>query len=280
MRPSLTPARAVLVSVLSVAPAADVFERRPGWVTLPKLGGLENVFLESDPRSGASLDGRLAPLMALSPFRTSRPHPLLWVHLRLDLFIVLPEIALVVSLGFRIDFCRPLRAQDVDNCSRRWSANEARTRELRDLVFEPEMPVEFMAMLFVYGSVGPEEPALPGRPGAAEKQSQVKGVTWFKKSKKWQAKSGKTYLGLYETVEEAAAAIAHYEATGNKPAPTRVVAEKTSDHTGVQWDKAHNMWKASITVLGTRQCLGYYPDESEAARAVDAARAEHGEQTR
>ena len=78
-------------------------------------------------------------------------------------------------------------------------------------------------------------------------------MTWNKKSKKWQAKYKKVYLGLQETVEEAAAAVDKYEADGIKPPPA-VVAEKSSDDRGVQWDKAAKKWEASVRNNFRQRC--------------------------
>jgi len=50
---------------------------------------------------------------------------------------------------------------------------------------------------------------------------------------------------------------------------------KTSRFKGVSKSQHHNGWRATIKVNGARIHLGYFKDESDAARAYDAAAIEH-----
>ena len=49
----------------------------------------------------------------------------------------------------------------------------------------------------------------------------------------------------------------------------------TSRYKGVYWHKGVGKWVATIKAGGRRRHLGYFADEAEAARAYDAAAAEH-----
>jgi hypothetical protein len=49
----------------------------------------------------------------------------------------------------------------------------------------------------------------------------------------------------------------------------------TSQYKGVIWDKARSKWLAKICRHGVTKNLGRYDDEADAARAYDAAAAEH-----
>ena len=52
---------------------------------------------------------------------------------------------------------------------------------------------------------------------------------------------------------------------------TRVSAGKTSRFKGVCWDKSKGKWQAGITINRRYIFLGRYADETDAARAYDAA---------
>jgi len=53
---------------------------------------------------------------------------------------------------------------------------------------------------------------------------------------------------------------------------------KHSKYKGIQWDKTHRKWRASITFEKKVMHLGYFQNEIDAARAYDrAARQYHGE---
>ena len=119
--------------------------------------------------------------------------------------------------------------------------------------------------------------------------SRFRGVHCKKTGGKWHAKisiAGKsTAIGSYD--EEMGAARA-YDATVraqwlarplNFPndlstAPDVYVPKKkrvaTSRFRGVYWDKTHQKWVAQIYIDGKSKHIGFYDDETEAARAYDA----------
>jgi hypothetical protein len=59
----------------------------------------------------------------------------------------------------------------------------------------------------------------------------------------------------------------------NKPSAAEIV---TSQHRGVSWHQTRGKWQARISVDGKIRHLGCFADESEAARAFDAAHRQHG----
>lgn len=52
---------------------------------------------------------------------------------------------------------------------------------------------------------------------------------------------------------------------------THKAANKTSRFRGVCWDRRARLWHAQIRHAGVKTCLGYFRDETDAARAYDAA---------
>ena len=121
------------------------------------------------------------------------------------------------------------------------------------------------------------------------RSSRFRGVSWHKSSQKWRAviniDSERKNIGSYDDEAEAARA---YDATVraqsldrplNFPddlstAPGVYVPKKkrvaTSRFRGVSWYKMHQKWVASTRIDGKSKHIGFYDDETEAARAYDA----------
>ena len=103
------------------------------------------------------------------------------------------------------------------------------------------------------------------------------GVSRIKSSGRFLAKiqiDGKIrHVGTFCDEEEAAAAYRAAEAKIQED-PSWVPSRRafSSEHVGVYFNKHHQKWKATLTVDGKKRHLGYYEEESDAARAVVAAR--------
>ncbi|KAK1742626.1 hypothetical protein QTG54_006223, partial [Skeletonema marinoi] len=127
-----------------------------------------------------------------------------------------------------------------------------------------------------------------------EGASKYTGVSFHKRSNKWQAQieiEGKTRrIGVYEDEEEAAVdyarAIFKYKGAHQQsllddlkdvpiqspiPKSASRIKEGASKYAGVTFNKKMNRWQAQIQIEGKTRRIGYYEDEEEAA--VDHARA-------
>jgi hypothetical protein len=126
----------------------------------------------------------------------------------------------------------------------------------------------------------------PNKPSAAEiVTSQHRGVSWSKARGKWEARimvDGKQrYLGYFTDESEAAQQYkrAAEAKKAGRPLPAalgRDTTKDTSQHRGVSWHQTIGKWQARISVDGKERHLGCFADESEAARAFDAAHRQHG----
>jgi hypothetical protein len=98
--------------------------------------------------------------------------------------------------------------------------------------------------------------------------SQIKGVSWDKKSNKWRAACKGTKLGHHATEEEAVRAYSKYLNDGINPVKHREAF--TSQYKGVYCDKHGNKWKAECK----QTLLGNHTTEEAAGRAynIEAAR--------
>ena len=110
------------------------------------------------------------------------------------------------------------------------------------------------------------------------------GVSWHKKSRKWQANAvvdgKKKWIGQYGNEEEAFAAYCEFvqkvlgeevifDPSIPKTKTTHEVMDddirqKTSRFPGVHWKKSHNKWCAQIRVKRKCICLGYFENEADA----------------
>ena len=123
--------------------------------------------------------------------------------------------------------------------------------------------------------------------------SHFKGVSWHKRSHKWEAfiqKHGKqAHLGNFE--DEIEAALACDVAAARFGMPLNFPAADSDAHAavkgsrggsslfiGVSWTERNQKWCASIKVDGKRKHLGYFDDDVEAARAYDTFAADLGRQ--
>jgi hypothetical protein len=92
----------------------------------------------------------------------------------------------------------------------------------------------------------------------------------------------KAYCALHRLSARAAQIPAELAATEAAEAAAEAAAKAaaqvgcTSEFAGVGWDKRGGKWAAGITHGGRRQHLGYFADEAEAARAVEARAQELG----
>jgi len=104
-------------------------------------------------------------------------------------------------------------------------------------------------------------------PGPVERggwgTSRFKGVSWDKKNMKWKAQSTKKHLGNHATEEEAVRAYSKYLKDGIDPVKRRDA--RTSQFTGVCWDKNNKKWEAKC--MG--RYLGYHTTEEAAMQAYN-----------
>jgi hypothetical protein len=130
-------------------------------------------------------------------------------------------------------------------------------------------------------------------------KSAFTGVTWNKRSKKWQAqikKDGKpTNLGYFDDEEEAARKFDEVAATLGRPLNfpkaegearavknsrardlSKIPDKGKSAFTGVYWNKSKKRWQAQIQIDGKQTNLGCFDDEDEAVRKYDEAAATLG----
>eukprot|EP00985_Skeletonema_marinoi_P016258 scaffold8676_cov139-Skeletonema_marinoi.AAC.5 len=142
--------------------------------------------------------------------------------------------------------------------------------------------------------VPPKTPILKSTGRIKEGSSKYTGVSFHKRSNKWQAQieiEGKTRrIGFYEDEEEAAVdyarAIFKYKGAHQQsllddlkdvpiqspiPKSASRIKEGASKYAGVTFNKKMNRWQAQIQIEGKTRRIGYYEDEEEAA--VDHARA-------
>jgi hypothetical protein len=125
------------------------------------------------------------------------------------------------------------------------------------------------------------------RPRKRPKSSQYKGVSLNRATDQWQAfiKKGdeRRYLGHYASEQDAAraynAAARHYFGehahindvpNDNWTMHDLSVGSKTSDYRGVHYDTKNKKWKAQIQVNKTKNFIGRFYFEIDAARAYDA----------
>ena len=128
------------------------------------------------------------------------------------------------------------------------------------------------------------------------KTSKLFGVSWYKRLKKWHAQlsvAGKmVHLGYFDDEEAAGLAVdARLRALGRgseanfggtdangRPIFVRQPTKRTSQYTGVDFNKATCKWRARITVPGQAQrWLGRaFETEEAAARAYDVVARRHG----
>lgn len=67
------------------------------------------------------------------------------------------------------------------------------------------------------------------------------------------------------------------ESNANRDKPV-TKKEPTSKHKGVRWVDSHQKWKVEIQVKGRKKHIGYYADETEAAKKYNqAAKMYHGD---
>ena len=93
--------------------------------------------------------------------------------------------------------------------------------------------------------------------------SQFKGVHWNKSVNKWAANRNGTHLGCHVTEQDAARAYNTYLEDGIDPVKHR--AARTSQFTGVSWNKNKNTWTAKCK--GNH--LGQHSTEEAAVRAYN-----------
>ena len=120
-----------------------------------------------------------------------------------------------------------------------------------------------------------EENPIPQGP-----KSGVKGVTWYKKIKKWVVKirveGGKeVYLGAYSDLDEAIAvrkkAELQYPVKTKQRRRKKPLKKRTSGHRGVTWYTNSQVWVAYISRFGQKHYLGNYKKLADAVRARKAA---------
>jgi len=94
-----------------------------------------------------------------------------------------------------------------------------------------------------------------------DRTSQFKGVWWDKREGKWRATCKGISLGYHTTEEAAAQAYNNYVKDGVVPTTLR---GRTSQFTGVCWDKRSKKWEAKCK----GKHLGYHATEEAAAQAI------------
>ena len=132
--------------------------------------------------------------------------------------------------------------------------------------------------------------------GGKARRSRYVGVQWHKKAQKWKAQikvaGVQQYLGLFDNEVDGAraydAAVAAQnlrnprnfpDDSGAKQATKRAeyrdnvsaIPDKgKSRFLGVGWHKQNTKWRVGVNVKGKKTHIGYYDDETAAARAYDA----------
>jgi len=141
---------------------------------------------------------------------------------------------------------------------------------------------------------------------AAPPSSAFRGVTWRKRTNKWQAaitlkdhaqgsRSRSKILGSFEDAEEAARAYdtearKHYDEetlpqqehyggynfpAGERDAIKDAAASTSSAYRGVSWSQKAGNWEARLRLNGKQKYLGKFVDEEGAALAYDAEARKH-----
>jgi hypothetical protein len=190
----------------------------------------------------------------------------------------------------------------------RWPSDERTTLSLgeaakRALYAVPQTEEEEDGDSTIAYDSGDETADYEGDGELTTTSSRFWGVTWDRRSKKWQARykdaNGKRHsIGLFDDEEEAARAVNKairdaglegrrktnaVDATGAlvpkpqktaavPPDPARAPTETSSRFWGVTWDRGRKKWQARYKdANGKCRSIGYFDDEEEAARAHDKA---------
>ena len=123
------------------------------------------------------------------------------------------------------------------------------------------------------------------KPKKGEFKSDVAGVHWHKRSRKWQASprynNTDHYLGMHPTKEEAEAVVEEFRADhpymslGEASCKARMksgsVRNAGSKYKGVYWKTSALKYVATHMTGGKIKHLGYHHSETEAALAYDEA---------